>query len=144
MLAQIMLGTQVREEVDEVAKVMGEAGREGWIAGLGTVYDLHSLFYYAVALSLGLLVWQLRPWLGQVPGLAPLLWTLLLTVAGEIGLGLGMHHLGMPAWMQPLHLLGATLMFAAAFGLASVLTIARLPLAQQATAPAGTPVALTP
>ena len=130
MVAQIILGTQVREGVDVVAKATGEAGRDRWIEMLGLVYEVHSLFYYAVALMLGLLIWQIRPWLGRVPGTGPLVWTLILTVVGEIALGLGMHHLGMPAWMQPLHLLGATLMFAAAFALAGVLSCYRQALGQ--------------
>ncbi|RMG75003.1 MAG: heme A synthase [Bacteroidetes bacterium] len=125
MLVQIVLGTQVREGVDEVAKAMGEAERASWLAGLGTGYDLHSLFYYVVALMVGLLVWQIRPWLDKIPGTSLLLGGLLFSLVGEIALGLGMHHLGIPAWMQPLHLLGATTLFATAFALAGLFTLYR-------------------
>ena len=39
----------------------------------------------------------------------------------EIGLGIGMHRLGMPATFQPLHLLFGTLLFSASFTLTGIL-----------------------
>ncbi|MEZ4825797.1 MAG: COX15/CtaA family protein [Bacteroidia bacterium] len=120
-LGQILLGTQVRENVDIVAEQMGEENRMGWIAALGGVYQVHRVFYYALAISLGFWLYRLQPWIRK-PGLIQ---RLSLGATGvliaSIMLGLGMHHLGIPKIFQPLHLLFATVLIGIEFGLLGVL-----------------------
>ncbi|MEO1448408.1 MAG: COX15/CtaA family protein [Bacteroidota bacterium] len=117
VVVQVFMGTQVREGVDLIAK-SGE-DRSGWIAQLTGAYDIHKYFYYLVSAGIILWVYQLRKQM-HLPMVRILSITLIGTLIGEIALGLGMHHFAIPAWMQPLHLLGATLLFAAAFTLLMV------------------------
>lgn len=131
VLAQIVMGTQVREEIDVIAKALGEGTRDQWIAQLGAIYDWHSLSYYAVVGALVMLGVQLRPLLSDWKALNYLYIGLWLVVASEILLGLGMHHFEIPAWMQPAHLLLATLLYAGSVSITMLLRMRqRLPLSQ--------------
>ncbi|MEO0473557.1 MAG: COX15/CtaA family protein [Bacteroidota bacterium] len=121
MMTQIILGTQVREAVDEIAKAMGEATRSSWVAQLGQSYGIHKYFYYAVVISLGFWLYQGRNIIKQIQVLQWTSMTMLSCLGATIILGLSMHHLGMPAWMQPAHLLLATVLIASAFAHFSIL-----------------------
>jgi cytochrome c oxidase assembly protein subunit 15 len=115
-LVQILMGTQVREQVDEVAKALGEPERANWISELQGVYHIHKVFHYGIFLVLIGMSVQLRPYwrkLGPVKNMFILVFILLLT---EMLLGITMHNMGMPAWAQPTHLLVAALIFAAEVG----------------------------
>lgn len=103
LLTQILLGTQVREEVDYVAKRLGDAGRINWVNFLGTKFFIHRSFSWVVVFSQVLWFWQLRK--EQKAGLISRLgnWIIILTVA-QILTGIILAYLGMPAYAQPLHL----------------------------------------
>mgnify|MGYP001800825917 CR=1 FL=1 len=65
-LVQIIMGTQVREEVDVLVKTLGEEQRSLWIAQLaGTIYDIHKYFYYAVLAGAVFWAYRLRPLMGE-------------------------------------------------------------------------------
>lgn len=121
ILIQIVMGTQVREQVDEVALALGESLRLQWIDQLTGVYHVHKFFHYAILLVFGAMWYRLRglarrwSWLGRM--LRATAAFLLL----EIALGIGMHRLGILAAFQPAHLLGATLIFSLVFALLMVL-----------------------
>jgi cytochrome c oxidase assembly protein subunit 15 len=129
-LVQILLGTQVREQIDELAIVLGSDRRAEWIAGLDALYDVHKVFYYAIAAAAAAVWWQGRR--AGTRTLRLLSWWLPAVVLAEVLLGLGMHHLAVPAVFQPLHLLAATLLFAGFFLMAG-LTWPRRPDAAQST-----------
>lgn len=115
-LAQIIMGTQVREQIDLIAKSLGEASRESWIGELVGVYHLHKVFHYGLFLVLIGLMVQLRfikTKLGPVKNLLVLCFILMAT---EALIGISMHNLGIPAWLQPLHLLFAAFIFASEIG----------------------------
>jgi cytochrome c oxidase assembly protein subunit 15 len=116
-LIQIFLGTQVREAVDVAAKELGEGMRGEWLNRLGWVYEIHQVFYYLVV---GGMVWlglQMRPYWSQL-GMAKWLFLGMCGILmAEVGLGIGMHYLEIPAWMQPVHLLLATGLFACEWAL---------------------------
>ena len=117
VFGQIVMGTQVREEIDLIAKSLGAENRVNWIGELSATYDIHRFFYYAL---LGVLLFigiRLRPVLNDWIQLRNVYVGIWLAIGGEVLLGLGMHHLGIPAWMQPAHLLLATLVFAGALSL---------------------------
>ena len=108
LFTQVILGTQVREQIDLVAKELGGQNRDKWIASLGKTYHIHKYFYYGVLGSFIAWAWSLNAlakMLGSIR-LTRLLMGLLL--GAEIALGIGMHHFGIPAWIQPLHLIFAT------------------------------------
>lgn len=112
VLVQMLLGTQVREGVDEIAKAFGEAERINWLSQLGISYAYHKYFYYAVVAVMGLAGLQLKAVWKNAPLLKNMGLLALALVGTEILLGLGMHHLGLPKILQPLHLLLASMLFA--------------------------------
>lgn len=112
MFVQILLGTQVRETIDELAKTMGEAQRGNWLEHTDWVYLIHGRFYYLVVGIIALLTYRLKAYWPQSTRLKSNTVGLWAVLAAEVALGLGMHHFGMPAFMQPLHLLFAAFLFA--------------------------------
>lgn len=105
-LVQILLGTQVRESIDVIARE-GEVLRENWVSALGTDFEIHRSFSWLVVfLNLG--------WMGMARKhgfrLREMTLTLGLLIVQLIG-GIVLAYAGMPAGFQPLHLLGGILMF---------------------------------
>ena len=114
-LGQILLGTQVRETIDQVALAMSESLRSEWVGNLGGKFEmhrwfslivtgLHAVYFYRITrnnngkgiihrFSIGLIV--------------------LLTV--EMITGLFLNYLGFPAFAQPIHLTIAILMLGIQF-----------------------------
>jgi heme a synthase len=121
ILIQIMIGTQVRENVDLVASALGEANRAEWIPNLGGVYRLHRTFYYLVTAGIMYWVWLLRGRFFNVKSVKFFSTALLGLLISEIVFGLSMHNFNMPPFLQPLHLLFGTLLFAAAYTITAIL-----------------------
>ena len=130
--AQVVMGTQVREEIDRLAKSMGESTRDQWIDLLPTLYDVHSLFYYVLVAGLIFLGWRLKTLLSNWRPLSVIYISLWTVIAGAVLLGLGMHHLGIPAWMQPAHLLLATALFGLSLAFSQVLNLGTKPVQREA------------
>ncbi|HEY3405633.1 MAG TPA: COX15/CtaA family protein [Ohtaekwangia sp.] len=108
LLVQILLGTQVREAIDVVAQIMA---REEWIANLGGVYILHRSFSWLVAiLHVGLIIKM-----HKTEGAKVFLLTLIVLILGTILTGAGMAFFVVPPFLQPVHLLFATLTFGMQF-----------------------------
>ncbi|WP_317173415.1 COX15/CtaA family protein [Hymenobacter armeniacus] len=128
---QIILGTQVREQVDVVSAAAGYAGRENWIAKLGSVFTLHRTVSAAVLLLnvyVGFELWQFR----QVR-----LRRLVLATLGMIGLeivaGFVLASFALPAAVQPVHLTLATVLFGVQF--LTLLAVAHARKAPETIAP---------
>jgi heme a synthase len=124
ILIQIMIGTQVRESVDVVSSALGEANRAEWIPNLSGVYKVHRYFYYAV--TVGILYWvrrmsMHRANLFNIKSVRYFSFVLVGLLFSEISFGLGMHYWAMPPFLQPLHLLFGTLLFATAYTITGVL-----------------------
>lgn len=113
VLLQIILGTQVRENVDVVAKAMGESARGEWTQNLGAIYRYHTSFYWVIVLLSGIWITKLRNFFLYKP-IAKWTYTFLFFIFAEIALGMGLDSLGMPKYLQPFHLVFATLIFASA------------------------------
>ncbi len=103
LLVQILLGTQVREEVDYVAHRLGESARDQWAEELGVKFAIHRSFSWVVVLTQLLWYWRFRQ--QQTQGVIGILGK------GAIGLtviqlltGIVLAYLGMPAIAQPIHL----------------------------------------
>ena len=108
LLVQILLGTQVREAIDQVAST---AVREAWIGNLGTEFLIHRSFSWIVfVLHVGLIVR-----LYKTEGSKSFALTLILLILGTILTGMGMAYFDVPAFLQPLHLLLATVTFGTQF-----------------------------
>ncbi|MEO0897701.1 MAG: COX15/CtaA family protein [Bacteroidota bacterium] len=125
VVGQIVLGTQVREEIDVLAKTIGEAERANWISQLGAIYSVHS-FYYLIAAAIVGLIFHLRRYQSDIPILQRLSIVIVILLVGEVILGIGMHRLGIPRIMQPLHLLLATTLFGALFSQLTIWSKAKI------------------
>lgn len=110
---QILLGTQVREEVDIVSAAAGYAGREKWIASLGRVFNWHRTFSAMVLLAnvyVGYQVWQLAQ-----RRLQRMVMVTTLLIALEILAGFTLSYFALPAAVQPIHLTLAIVIFGTQF-----------------------------
>lgn len=110
---QIVLGTQVREQVDVVAAAAGYLDRAGWVAQLGNAFRIHRTFS-AVLLLLNLYV-AYRIFQTQAPQLRSLATATLVLLGLEIGAGITLAYWALPAAVQPVHLTLATLLFGGQF-----------------------------
>ncbi|AHJ98708.1 COX15/CtaA family protein [Hymenobacter swuensis] len=108
---QIVLGTQVREQIDLVASAANYLNRADWVEQVGGVFRFHRTFS-AVLLLVNLYVaYQLY----RMPSrrLHRLATAILGLIGGEILAGIILAYLAFPAAVQPIHLTLATLLFGA-------------------------------
>jgi len=108
LLVQILLGTQVREAIDRVAQV---AVREAWIANLGGEFIIHRSFSWIVLIMHVGLILRLR----KTEGAKTFTLALILLILGTILTGLSMAYFAVPPFLQPVHLLLATVTFGMQF-----------------------------
>jgi heme a synthase len=102
--SQVLLGTQVREKIDEVAKLLGESGRENWINNTGILFLIHRSFSLVV-LSLHIFLFlKLSKFFDKDLVLNRLNTLLLAVIGSEIFTGICLNYLGFPAFIQPIHL----------------------------------------
>ena len=109
-LLQLVIGTQVREAVDMVARHSDYQNRHLWIDNLPLIFSFHK--YYAIPV-LALNAWLIASILGATQwrllrGLSIALAAFLL---GTIVIGMSMDRLNLPMFAQPLHLWWASLIF---------------------------------
>lgn len=108
LLVQILLGTQVREAIDAVSQT---TPRADWISSIQSAFSIHRSFSWIVLiLHVGLIV-NLR----KTHGLKAFPLVLILLILATILSGIGMAYLGVPAFLQPVHLLCATASFGMQF-----------------------------
>ncbi|MEX0965580.1 MAG: COX15/CtaA family protein [Pseudohongiellaceae bacterium] len=114
-IAQVAMGTQVREMTDFIRESQGEELRSSWIEAMPWFFYVHRSFS-AVVLFANL--WLARLLIKSL-GWQHTLSRLTLTMIGIIGMaivsGATLGHLGMPALIQPTHLLAASLLFGLQF-----------------------------
>lgn len=106
LLVQIILGTQVREEIDIISKALDYGHRDLWIDRLGSSFIVHRSFTWLPLLLSSFLVYRLTKlsFLRVRNMLIGIVFVILLTA-------LGMVYIGMPALLQPTHLIIATIFF---------------------------------
>lgn len=102
LLLQVFFGTEVRSGIDVLAAAFP---RSEWLERLGGKFVLHRSFSWAVLLVSLALAYLIR----KTPGLGALSRYLLVLILGTFLSGAGMAYLSVPAMLQPLHLLIATL-----------------------------------
>jgi heme a synthase len=108
LLVQILLGTRVREEVDAVAQLYP---RTEWLTHIDETFRIHRSFSWIVLILHAGLIVNLRK-TQSVNSFA--LW-LILVILSTILTGVGMAYLGVPPFLQPIHLLLATVSFGMQF-----------------------------
>lgn len=130
---QIVLGTQVREEVDVVSAAASYSARSSWVHQLGSIFNLHrtvSALVLLLNVYLGYELWQLgRRRLRQ----------LVLVTLGTIGLeivaGVVLASFALPAAVQPIHLTLATGLFGIQF--LTLLAVGRVRVLGETLTPTG-------
>ncbi|GAB3897983.1 COX15/CtaA family protein [Spirosoma agri] len=103
-LSQVLLGTFVRESLDEVVKRLGYSQRESWIENLDWQFYVHRSFSLVVLALQLVTIYQLRR-VNRNEQLSAIATWLVAFVVAEIATGVIMAYLGVPALAQPIHLL---------------------------------------
>lgn len=104
LLIQIFLGTEVREAIDVLASSLT---RDAWIDGLGREFIVHRSFSWAVLVLNGFFYWQTR----KTIGLKTLSLALFMLILSSFATGVGLSWFNVPAAIQPVHLVLATMAF---------------------------------
>ncbi len=111
LLVQIIIGTDVREQVDEISRSLKYQQRETWLSQLNVVFDIHKIVAVATSVLVISVVWRsLSHAVLQRRALF-----LLLTVLALVAAGFLLAALNLPAFIQPVHLLLSAVLFVSLF-----------------------------
>ncbi|KAA9338263.1 heme A synthase [Hymenobacter busanensis] len=110
---QILLGTQVREQIDMIAFGLNYLHREQWIAELGGAFKVHRTFSLVLLLINAYAAWQLYH--SRNIRLQRLAVAIMVVIGLEIVAGVVLAYLAVPAAVQPVHLTLGTLLFGLQF-----------------------------
>lgn len=106
---QIVLGAQVRQEIDFMVKDAVDRGN--WIANMEGDFYFHRSFSWVLLLSnVGLLLWSRK----KNYGIPTLKWIVAIVLL-EFVTGVLFSYAGMPAFTQPIHLLSASILLGIQF-----------------------------
>lgn len=122
LLVQTIVGTQVREAIDEIAIEFDFINRESWIDELSFGFYFHrsfSILIVALHIWLGYVLWKSGIKDRQIQNLTKALMVVLGLV---IVFGVIMAYFAIPPFAQPLHLLLSSLMFGLQFLLLLILS----------------------
>jgi len=111
---QVAMGTQVREMVDYLNHQQGTE-RSAWMAALPWFFYVHRSFSAVVLFANLWLGWLLLRSLGWQHALTRMTAAMIGVIVLSVVTGATLGHLGMPAFVQPLHLVGASLLFGLQF-----------------------------
>lgn len=112
-LIQVFLGTQVRQQVDVIAKGLDLAQRELWIGRLGTVFLIHRSFSLLLLAGHAWLFYQVMRHLRHYFVVYRATVWLMSFILLEVLTGIILSYFHMPRAAQPLHLLFSCLIFGA-------------------------------
>ncbi|MEM9624087.1 MAG: COX15/CtaA family protein [Pseudomonadota bacterium] len=112
---QVAMGTQVREMTDFIRVAQGDELRATWVEYMPWFFYVHRSFSAIVLLANLWLARQLITSLGAQHTLTKLTLVMLFVLVLGILSGATLGHLGMPALVQPAHLLTASLLFGLQF-----------------------------
>ncbi|MCX7108151.1 MAG: COX15/CtaA family protein [Methylococcales bacterium] len=121
-LLQIGMGTQVREAVDFISQTHIE--RQYWREDFPVIFYIHRSFSSIILFTNAWLVWKIYQSVDKQTLLFRTGITLILLVVTAILAGVSLDRLNVPAFVQPIHLLMANLIFGAQFFLYSCLSYA--------------------
>ncbi len=123
-LAQIVMGTQVRESVDTIATAYQLENRHLWRSHFPVIFYVHRSFAAIILFTNGWLIWRLLQTTDARSYLFYCAVSLGMFIVTGIGTGITMDRLDIPAAAQPVHLLMATLIFGMQFFIYIVLSYA--------------------
>lgn len=101
---QVILGTQVREQIDHLAKQTGFHERGTWIESLDAYFLVHRSFSILLVIGTAFLYYQVNRFIKHYSTIYK--WTVVFTVVmfAEICIGITLTYFDVPSWAQPLHL----------------------------------------
>ena len=114
-IAQIVIGTEVRESIDVIAKSLSYSGRASWISKVGSVFSYHRDLAILVLISNGVVYKMV---IDRFSGkAAPLLTARYILAALLIQLlsGFALAYIAFPPAAQAVHILFSTLLFSLQF-----------------------------
>ncbi len=115
-LAQLLIGTQVREEIDLMAKQSNYLNRHLWIDNLPLIFSVHKYLSIPVVVLNLWFAYRIRG--SQASSLLSSLALLLIgLVVGTAIMGMSMERLNLPMFAQPLHLWFASLILGVQFAI---------------------------
>lgn len=115
-LAQLLIGTQVREEIDLMAKQSNYLNRHLWIDNLPIIFSVHKYLSIPVVVLNLWFAYRIRG--SQASSLLSSLALLLIgLVVGTAIMGMSMERLNLPMFAQPLHLWFASLILGVQFAI---------------------------
>jgi cytochrome c oxidase assembly protein subunit 15 len=112
---QVAMGTQVREMTDLLRESQGEELRSSWIDAMPWFFYVHRSFSAVVLFANLWLARLLVMSLGWQHTLSKLTLAMICVIGAAVLSGATLGHLGMPALVQPTHLLAASLLFGLQF-----------------------------
>jgi cytochrome c oxidase assembly protein subunit 15 len=110
MTIQMVLGTQVREAVDHVSRVLLIEDRSLWLENIGIMDDIHRSFSWLLMITSGWLVWYSRKQDISTYFRKMSYWILGL-ILSQVFIGIVLAYVNMPASFQVLHLFGSAVLF---------------------------------
>lgn len=99
---QILIGSQVRENVDIVSKSLGEINRNNWVDSLGFIFKFHRSFSIIVLITGFYLFISYRSDVNKK--ISRTVSNILVAIFAEIMVGVTLNYMGFPALAQPIHL----------------------------------------
>lgn len=117
-LLQIILGTQVRQEIDHLGKATNDCCRGTWIDQLSGIFVLHRVSAWIVCLLGGAVFFALRAQKECLPRhFNQLRWVVPVILAAEYAAGVSLARWALPPALQPVHMMLAALLFGALIAL---------------------------
>ena len=110
---QVILGTFVRTEIDQLSRNMDNLVRSQYLDYAKEYFPLHKLFSGAVMLLSLILLYRLRILSKFAAAIKAGMWITIIVFSGQMLSGLLLYHVGFPAAAQPFHVLFSTGMFGA-------------------------------
>jgi cytochrome c oxidase assembly protein subunit 15 len=110
-ILQIILGTEVRESIDAIAKSLHFSARNTWIGKVGSTFSYHRDLAILVAVC-NFIVYKMV--IDRFSGKAwPLLTAnyIMITLAVQVASGLVLSYIALPPYAQAIHILFATILF---------------------------------
>ena len=111
VFVQIVLGTNVRGQIDAIAEHLNYLNRSGWVEQLNVYFYVHRSFSLVIT---GLVVYLLLQSKNNVKALA-LFKASIIVIIAEIIVGIVLVYLEFPAVAQPIHLLLSSILVAVVF-----------------------------
>lgn len=121
LVYQVVLGTEVREQIDMFTASLQPAARSEWIGMLGSVLSYHRIISYISALVVVALFFLVRTQFAKGTHQSFYSLLVLILVASQFVTGYIMYHFSVPPVAQTSHLVLASLLFGAQFYLVLLL-----------------------